>query len=210
MAFKHEGPKVLLTEGVNDCHLISALCNHYKIPDGFGLYECGSDNQAIRRLSALIASSEKKEIIGIVIDADAPSLAGRWSAIKTRLEQEGYTVPDEPHEGGTILASEGKPRIGVWLMPDNQVNGMLEDFCERLAPPDAIRYASECASEARARGVATYKELHNAKARIHTYLAWQDEPGMPLGRAVSAKVLDPGQPIARLFKEFLVNLFIKE
>ena len=43
-------------------------------------------------------------------------------------------IPEEPAPDGTVVTQSGKPRIGVWLMPDNRVPGMLEDFVEFLVP----------------------------------------------------------------------------
>ncbi len=33
-------------------------------------------------------------------------------------ERGGVNVPKQPKHGGVVI--EGSPRIGVWLMPDNQ------------------------------------------------------------------------------------------
>ncbi len=38
-------------------------------------------------------------------------------------------------KGGTLL--------GVWFMPDNVVDGMLEDFCIGIAPSECINEAKE-------------------------------------------------------------------
>jgi len=37
----------------------------------------------------------------------------------------------------------------------------------------------------------TFIPNHKSKAVIHTYLAWQNEPGMPLGQAITARALNP-------------------
>jgi hypothetical protein len=207
LPFKHKGPRVLLTEGKNDCHLISSLCNYHNVPQNFGLHECGSDSLVIKKLAALIASSEPMEVIGVVLDADNPGIQGKWQALRQRLEPEGYVIPGQPDHNGTILRSEGKPVIGIWLMPDNNLDGMLEDFCKQLAHPDAIEFAESCVMQAREGGFSSFTETHCAKAAIHTYLAWQDEPGMPMGMAVTARALDPEQPIAHRFNDFLRALF---
>ena len=34
-----------------------------------------------------------------------------------------------------------------------------------------------------------YKSVHHAKARIHTWLSWQDEPGTPMGTAITKRTL---------------------
>lgn len=206
-SFKHKGPRVLLTEGKNDCHLISSLCHYHQVPQNFGLHECGSDTLVIKKLSALIASSEELEVIGVVLDADNPGIEGKWKALQQKLEPEGYNPPERPSANGTILKSPGKPVIGIWLMPDNNIDGMLEDFCKQLAQPGAIAFAEDCVAQARAGGFSTFTNTHHSKAAIHTYLAWQDEPGMPMGMALTAKALDPEQPIALRFHDFLRTLF---
>lgn len=208
--FKHKGPRVLLAEGKNDCHLIASLCNHFQIPQHFGLHECGSDDLVVRKLSALIAGSEEVEVVGVVIDADNPSLDGKWSALRGRLQSEGYDVPEKPEKNGTILQADGMPAVGIWLMPDNDVDGMLEDFCKRLVSPDAIAFAEDCAGKAKESGFSSYIDNHTSKAALHTYLAWQNEPGMPMGKAVTAKALSPDYPIAQKFRDFLLALFDKK
>jgi hypothetical protein len=206
--FKYKGPKVLLVEGKNDAHLICALCIHFNIPETFGIYNCESDNHVLKRLNVLLIGSEPLEVVGVILDADAPSLASKWQSLSVLLTEAGYDVPPAPMKGGTVIPAHGRPTIGIWLMPDNEVDGMLEDFCLRLAPPAAVAYAAQCVAEAARGGHATFTSTHRAKAAVHTYLAWQDEPGMPLGLAVKARALDPAQPIAAEFSSFLQNLFV--
>ncbi len=52
-----KGP-VILTEGDNDCHVIVSLCQKHSVAESFGFYSCGSDDGAIKRLDALLFSSE--------------------------------------------------------------------------------------------------------------------------------------------------------
>ncbi|MDD5274319.1 MAG: hypothetical protein PHU14_16575 [Methylovulum sp.] len=209
MTFKHIGSKVLLTEGINDCHVILALCRHYNIPKTFGLYECGSDELALKRLSGLLATREQITTIGIVIDADNPNLAAKWQAVKDRLQKSGITsFPETPEPSGTIIpADDTCPRIGVWLMPNNQLDGMLEDFCSQLAHPTGLGFAEKCVNGAKENNYATFIDSHKSKAVIHTFLAWQHEPGMPLGQAITARTLDPDNMLANQFIEWLGALF---
>nr|VFJ51230.1 MAG: hypothetical protein BECKDK2373B_GA0170837_103228 [Candidatus Kentron sp. DK] len=162
-------------------------------------------------MSGLIAGSQPVETISVVLDADNPDLQGKWDAIKGRLEKEGYTIPAVPNPAGTILRDKNKPgnkpTIGIWLMPDNDLSGMLEDFCGQLATPAAIEYAQDCVHRARENGFATFMDNHESKAVLHTFLAWQDKPGMPLGLAITARALNPNQPVAERFVSFLKSLF---
>ena len=205
---KQETTRVLLVEGTSDCHVVLALCKAHDLPENFGLYECGSDSAVLKRLNALILSTERPDVIGVMLDADNPSLEGRWRSIKQKLNHHRYQLPDTPaHEGTIIEGPADKPKLGFWLMPDNEVSGMLEDFCARLAEPTAFSFAQDCVEAARQRGLSKFKEVHLSKAVIHTYLAWQDEPGHPLGQAITVQALRPQTEIAIRFTVWLRSLF---
>ncbi|RRO00976.1 DUF3226 domain-containing protein [Pectobacterium aquaticum] len=199
--------RMLLAEGKNDCHVIWALCAKHSVPKNFAVHDCESDERALKKMSALISSSQKLEVIGIVIDADNPNLIAKWDNISTRLRREGYDVPGEPNPDGTILELVDKPKIGVWLMPNNTVDGMLENFCSELISADAIDFARLCVRNASNSGFTTYIDNHFSKAAIHTFLAWQNSPGMPLGQAITANALNGQHEIATRFITFIKQLF---
>jgi hypothetical protein len=206
-----EGKRVLLVEGKNDCHVIMGLCQKHEVPETFCIHACGSDDEVLKRLGALILK-EKSEIIGIVLDADIPEnkpdIMARWQQLMNKLQKYGYALPTQPDKEGTIHPQVNKyPRIGIWLMPDNQQTGMLEDFLKQLALPDTLATAQSCVKCARRRQVTHFKEVHLSKAEIHTYLAWQDEPGKPFGTAITAHVLQPNTEIAHIFTNWLKRLF---
>jgi hypothetical protein len=52
-----------------------------------------------------------------------------------------------------------------------------------------------------------FKAVDRSKAIIHTYLAWQDEPGRPMGPAITKQALQPDTNIARSFTSWLIQLF---
>jgi Protein of unknown function (DUF3226) len=206
---KHDGPTVLLVEGKDDCHVTLALCVKYEIPETFGIYECGSDKKVIQRLNALISSADAPRIIGLVLDADRPDLGGRWSQIRSKLEHyHSYVLPTSPGPDGTIVEPvDVGPRLGFWLMPNNQNTGMLEDFCADMITEIAITGTRECIDIARTKGITTFKDVHYAKAVVHTFLALQDEPGMPLGQSITAQTLRAETPATRTFVTWLIRLF---
>jgi hypothetical protein len=157
----------------------------------------------------LLARTDQIETVGIVIDADNPNLAAKWQAVKSRLQRSGITtIKEKPEISGTIIpAANDLPKIGIWLMPNNQMDGMLEDFCSQLAHPTGVSFAEKCVADAKANDFTTFIETHKTKAVIHTFLAWQDEPGMPLGQAITARTLDPNNELAKTFVDWLTELF---
>ena len=99
-------------------------------------------------------------------------------------------------------------RLGVWLMPDNRSSGMLETLLLDLLPSDdgLLAYSETVCKEAKEKG-APYKDVHSDKAHIHTWLAWQDEPGAQLHEAVQRRILCPASPKSRPFVKWLRDLF---
>jgi len=215
--FKYNGSNVLLVEGKNDCHVIWALCKKFKIKENFGINVCESYIQSIKELnSRIVDSSSKPERIGIVIDSDkgyekSPKEAflNRWKSIKKNLIFHGYELPDNPERKGTILChnEEDKPKVGIWLMPNNSDPGMLEHFISEMIEEKALNVAEECVKKAEEEQITSFIPNHKQKAIVHTYLAWQDEPGMPLGTSITTQVLKPETEIAKHFVDWLKRLF---
>ena len=206
---KQDTDKVLLVEGDNDCHVIMALCEAHNVPETFGIYQCGSDDGVLKRLNALISRPDPPQTIGVVLDADNPSLAKKWDNIKEKLRNYDYELPPVPNPSGTLVSSvSDEPQLGFWLMPNNQDSGMLEDFCAELAEQSSLSFAKKCVAQAQENKLTTFKEVHHSKAIIHTYLAWHHKPGFPLGMAITEQALRPQTEIAIKFTDWLVKLFL--
>lgn len=140
---KQDTDKVLLVEGDTDCHVVMALCKAHSVPKTFGIYECNGFEGVIKRLNGLINRPNPPQIIGIIVDADQ-SLSKRWQEITRKLKHYSYELPLIPNADGTIITSNSEePKLGFWLMPNNQVCGMLEDFCADLADPESLAFARE-------------------------------------------------------------------
>lgn len=201
---------ILLVEGSNDYHVVGALCKiHGPSVELFTTEDCKGDGKALKRLNGLIASSEKPSVIGLMLDADRPDVAGRWQSIQDKLREQPYRLPAQPTATGTIISSTeiGYPRLGFWLMPNNQDAGMLEDFIMEMIPNTCVSAIEQCLGQAHLSACSAYKAVHHTKAVVHTYLAWQDEPGKPIGQAITAQALQPYTSTATQFSTWLNNLF---
>ena len=148
------------------------------------------------------------EALGVMVDANG-NAHNQWKRIRTRCHDQFDLLPQDIPAGGLDISHSDGPRFGVWIMPNNQFSGMLEDFLIQLIPDDSQRLyelAQNCVSEA-ARHAAPFKEVHKKKAEIHTWLAWQDEPGPQLHEAVHHRVLDPEKPESQSFVNWFRSLF---
>ena len=201
---------ILLVEGKDDLHVIVHLWKVYELPENhFEAIDCESYDKLLNdHLEPRFKASSPPKILGIVVDADDDS-ASRWDAVKKRLVDVGYKdLPPALNKNGTIIErSTDLPKVGIWIMPDNSSKGMLEDFLALLAPEEAMKFAGSCVADAEDKGFSSFKEAHRSKAEIHTYLAWQNEPGNPLGISIDANALDANLPVAEQFIQFLKSLF---
>ena len=212
-------PKRLLVEGAKDRRVIPFLMEANSIfwPDHarpVEIAELGGnqlkddDDEYGVGLSVHLKAPGLKTL-GIVLDADKDA-AATWRRVANRLRSSFDDVPVEPPVAGFVSAlNVTGQRCGVWLMPDNSSAGMLETFLLSListTDSDLLVYATDCVDAAKMKG-ASYKDVHRDKARIHTWLAWQDEPGAQLHEAVDRSILEPTSPYAQKFVSWFRTLF---
>ncbi|HCE47022.1 MAG TPA: hypothetical protein DET40_26030 [Lentisphaeria bacterium] len=188
--------KILLVEGTDDEHVIKHICGNRGISHLDEVKPHGSVDKLLDSVPVRLKASEDGDIVGVVIDADT-DLAARWQSLRDRLIRIGYTnVPHDPSADGTIIdppAGALLPRVGIWIMPDNKTRGILEDFLRFLVPDGSLLFDHVKASVATIpAGERRFSQLAEPKALIHSWLSWQEEPGKPLGTAITARYLDVG------------------
>jgi len=190
---------LLLVEGKNDNIVLSTLFEYHQIPQ-FKVKDKGGIDALLKDLPLELSDTEL-ERLGIVIDADV-DLDARWTALRGILVRSGgVNVPAAPNPDGTIFTVERPDRtlvVGVWMMPDNTLPGMLENFIGFLVPPgDALwPRAGECVAQI-PDSERRFPRGRQSKAHVHTWLAWQEEPGAPLGQAITKRYLDAEAEHAR-------------
>ena len=208
-------PRMLLVEGATDKYVIPYLMeangvtwpgppNHPIEIEWWGSVDEFLKPEAINNAVKVPG----REALGVVVDANG-NAAARWKQLKTRCGSEFAELPERiPAEGLQVVHSLGT-RFGVWIMPDNRFEGMLEDLLVRLVPDDSgnlYDMARNCVATARSND-APFKDAHERKAEIYTWLAWQNPPGLRLHEAVKHRVLDPTRPESRPFVAWFRGLF---
>ncbi len=206
------GRRVLLVEGPDDEHVLKHICGTRGLPILDEVIPLGGADPLLEHLPVRLKASEgEDDIVGLVIDADT-HLDGRWHSISQRVQDVGYVgVPENPHVGGTIIDPPRNtllPRLGVWLMPDNQTNGILEDFLRFLVPqPNLVFDHAVDSIESIPAGLRMFRDCDKPKVLIHTWLAWQENPGRPYGTAITARFLCPDVPEVDILVSWLRRLF---
>ena len=229
-----EGPpeKLLLVEGPDDIFTLQEIFVVHRfvqkrerpqLPEGVFRMEIGATSDQVsdsadaggyehlrNSLDARLSESGLARL-GIVTDAD-DDIEARWQSLRTAFTELGYlAVPERWDAAGTVFGQDGKPTIGIWLMPDNANRGALEDLAWSLIGEEhPLRgYASEVVDGIPEYPKSTDKNFENwkSKARIHSWLAWQEEPGKPMGQAIIKRFLDPRAEGAQRFIAWVRRLF---
>lgn len=212
--YKEQYPYKLLVEGNEDKWTVIALRETQHLPENFDVIDCHCVEEAKKALQLRLKSTNDTKKIGIIIDADT-NPQDRWNSLRNILIRSGkYNANDIPPtapENGFILEPQIKEdiTIGVWIMPNNTAQGMLEDFVYAMAPFDdpLLTKVDETLTEIETEKIAKYKEVHKAKARLRTWLAWQEEPGVAINIAIKKNLLSADVPNCRNFITWLKDLF---
>ncbi len=200
----------LLIEGPNDRHVIKALCKQHHI-DTEEIFAFKSSNgiEALMESISPHLKTPRLSTLGIVLDADQ-NIEARWHSVMNRLQEAGYAdLPETPQADGTIIVDDEKPTVGIWVMPNNQLPGILENFIADLIPDgdELAAKAETILQEIEQARLNKYSSVKHPKAFIHTWLAWQKNPGQPMGLAITAHSLNHNAPLANSFIQWLQRLF---
>ncbi len=208
----------IFVEGRNDVMAIGTLLKEYgyEWPQAEWhpyIKDCESVEKLLETLPVGFKSPTTTRL-GVVLDADT-DLCSRWQQIRNRLLELDIDCPEHPDPSGTVIEVKNRKitKFGVWLMPNNTDPGMLEDFLYSLVAvedSELLTFASEKTTEAIKYKNASLKKTHHSKGTMHSFLAWQEDPGLPFGTAITAKILKMDAPIAEQFIEWIKRLFMDD
>jgi hypothetical protein len=214
--------RLLLVEGNDDEHVIKHFCKSHDVEIvSLKDYLDGDDRPLVRAFGGIdqlldqvvsVLKASDLERLAIVLDADE-NAHSRWSQLRDRLRAAGYQeAPDAPSPEGTMVRLPVDQRtvlFGAWIMPDNRLPGMLEDFLMLLIPdddrllPHVDRFLDGIPATDR-----PFLEVARTRARIHAFLAVQKEPGKPLGLAIRFRFLNASNQAVGPFLNWLKSVLI--
>ncbi len=199
--------KMLLVEGSDDMHVVKHLISRHGFEPNFEIVPKGG----IQELQKSIYSEVNvpgRDALGILADAN-DNITGRWRSISQKLARADCVVPKAPSNSGSVFLGPRGIRVGVWLMPNNQISGELEDFVYDMIPandpilPRAQNYIDNIPKKER-----KFKDGKLTRAYVHAWLAAR-EKSRPMGMAIEAEVRDlvHDVPAAKSLVAWLRKLF---
>lgn len=207
MSSKEKFNKKLIVEGKDDQHVIWAICEKFNLKESFDVLDCEGIDKLIEQIPERLKQSGL-ESLGVVVDGDT-DISHRWNTLSSLISSLGFNVPDELPPNGLIVINEDNIKIGVWIMPNNNLNGMLEDFIAFLVPKDdqLLPIVNQTLDNIEGQGLNKYSSIHRSKATIHSWLSLQEDPGTPMGLAITKRFLTTEEQTCDLFINWLNELF---
>lgn len=129
------------------------------------------------------------ERLAVVVDADSHATGGLGFS-RTLTQLTGVLNPfnflhDAGASPGLIFNnSDGLNPFGAWIMPNNSGDGMLEDWVKScIDPAESALIGHAQTSIGTIPGGPKFKPVHQSKAEVATWLAWQTKPEHGLYKA---------------------------
>jgi len=203
------GRNVLLVEGASDQKFFHQLLSELpstpeiepKIPRDRDaqIYRNGLQplyRQLELQLGLLIRGQIGK--LGVIVDADHIAqadngFANRRSQLVDLLGEHDFVITPAPEANsqGEVFKHPSGAEVGIWIMPNHQSDGMIEDLFMGAVKPEQqplLQYAADVIDN-----LGEHKAFaahHESKAKLSTWLAWQQEPGISPSYAYHKDLFD--------------------
>ncbi|MEJ2792948.1 DUF3226 domain-containing protein [Iodobacter sp. LRB] len=214
--------KKLLVEGESDKSFFQEFCKAHNldltitvsVATDEGGYK-SSKQGAINTLDILLPNlyDGKLERLALIVDADQISdgngLNNTINQIAKKIQTYGFDPEPArlPNGGLTFKHTDGLADFGLWVMPNNQDEGMLENWIEHCIHANDIALYQHAQTTVNALATQKFKPIRQTKAKIATWLAWQEKPGEGLYYAIDGKLLDQTAPLYAGFIAWLHHVF---
>lgn len=208
--------KILLVEGEGDKSFFEVLLKaidfavevRVSTPKNFGGNRDGK-TPAMRLLPELMQNLSHAEIthLAMVVDADykVTNGLGYEGTVKKAKEKlgTGYGEPIIIGSSGLSFPHlDGLNPIGLWVMPDNVSEGMFEDWVKK-----SVNLTEKSLLDGAISAVKNlpqppkFQPIHQSKAEIATWLAWQKMPAQGYTSENIRELLDfESEPMKQLIK----------
>jgi hypothetical protein len=141
-------PNILVVEGESDQKFFEQLCKtlglHAAVkvapPRALQAGAYNTKQGVFNYLPTLLDQLKDGQLtrLGVAVDADSPPNGGfpATQALATKtLARFDYTLSTSQSAGLVYEHHDGLADVGVWVMPDNQTPGILEDWAQQCLVP---------------------------------------------------------------------------
>lgn len=214
---------ILLVEGEADRGFFEALCRMLSIsadvrvatPKDTGGAHNTKQGVLSHLTSALLPQLQDGQLkrIGVVVDADRVAHGSGYAMTLQRftnaLALAGYQPNPAAASGLVFTHQDGLADLGLWIMPNNADEGMLEDWIKQcLNPAESNLYQHGENSIDAIPGGPKFQPWNRTKAEVATWLAWQKKPEHGLYNAAQPDFLNIAEPLFKSLQMWLTHVFV--
>jgi hypothetical protein len=104
--------------------------------------------------------------------------------------------------------NDGLSDLGLWIMPDNRMDGTVEDWIKCCVHEmDSPLHQNACKAVETLAKPRKFSEFSRVKAEIATWLAWQAIPGQGAHAACRAGLIDRNNDLFAGLTDWLSRVF---
>ena len=200
MAIRISKNKLLLVEGNHEVQFFAKLLQSMQIdniqvePVG-GQYNFKPSMEILPKLD----NFDNVRAIGIIRDAD-DSFEDTFSSVQGALRDAGLPVPNQP-----LTLTGNRPQVAVFITPDNNNRGDLEELCLASVQDDPILECVERYFDC-LRPIQGTDHPHISKARMQVFLAKEPDGDIHMGIASRRGIWDWNSQAFDEIKTFVRSL----
>ena len=196
---------LLLVEGEFDQSFYKHFCRSHNLDTKVTIFPpkqlgatFNTKQGAINHLPSLLQQLDDGQLnrLAMIVDADSASNGGGFDLtliqVKNQLIPFGFDPsPQKLQNGGLVFShSDGLADFGLWIMPNNHSDGILENWIAQSIASSEQTLFDKASSIVSKIQNPKFAEIRRSKAEIATWLAWQDRPGEGLYYAVTGNLLN--------------------
>ncbi|MBI3268364.1 MAG: hypothetical protein HYZ53_05030 [Planctomycetes bacterium] len=169
----------------------------------------GGADWAMGEFERFLEEARRGACVGLIVDRDGvEARPDNWPRVAALLGRLGVSEARTAPNGVSIDLPTRQVRAGVWLWPDNQSVGDVEDFVTPLMPDTPVwHFAAESTRIAKESHGAEYAVSDSRKARLKVRSVWCDATGGGYGHLLRRLSLAPS-PAADAFILWFETLFL--
>lgn len=201
MALEINSEKIILVEGKDEINFFEAFLKKLEIED-VQIIEVGGKDKFPSEFPALLNTPGFSRVSTYVIVRDADSnVQSTLDSIKGLLSVNNQPVPD----GHASYSSNNGIRSGIFIMPGNRDEGMLETLCIDAIKEnpiyECVKQFIRCLTDSTS--IENPRNLH--KAKMHTFLSGQKKYIPSVGMAAKKGLFNFESECFNDLKQFLLS-----
>ena len=190
-------PKIIAVEGQDEMNFFNALLSNLQITDVQVIpFEGKTNFQSRIKAIVNVPGFRNVKYFALIRDADNLPPQSAFDSVKNSLSTAKLPFPMEIN-----IFTNTVPAVGIFIMPGNAENGMLEDLClssiKEYSVYQCIESFFECSDE---------QPDNESKSKIQCYLSTKNPLANSLGVGAKKGHWDFNSPVFDEIKDFLENM----